>query len=171
MNAPHQTASLAKNVSRLSHLDLPGAGQVYVAGQYAYVGHITNAEGLGTSILDVSDPRKPKLVSQIAVGDRNSHSHKARVIGDIMIVNVEQNMTAIGRKADELPKLRTALRAELGRDPTHGELAAKLGISPADMSRVVYDARRRLQELIRDVLRDTVETESELDDEVRDLFG
>ncbi len=29
-----------------------------------------------------------------------------------MIVNVEQNMTAIGRKADELPKLRTQLRAD-----------------------------------------------------------
>jgi len=26
---------LARNVTRLSHLDLPGAGQVYVAGDYA----------------------------------------------------------------------------------------------------------------------------------------
>jgi hypothetical protein len=136
MNAPHQTASLAKNVTRLSHLDLPGAGQVYVAGQHAYIGHITNAEGLGTSILDVSDPRKPKIVSQIAVGDRNSHSHKARVIGDIMIVNVEQNMTAIGRKADELPKLRAELRAELGREPTHRELAGRLGVKDSDIPAV-----------------------------------
>jgi hypothetical protein len=136
MNAPHQTASLAKNVSRVSHLDLPGAGQVYVAGKYAYVGHITNKEGLGTSILDVSDPKKPRVLSQIAVGDKNSHSHKARVIGDIMIVNVEQNMTAIGRKADELPKLRTQLRGELGRDPTHRELAEKLGVNESDIPAV-----------------------------------
>ena len=106
MNAPNQTPTLAHNVSRLSHLDLPGAGQVYVDGKYAYVGHITNKEGLGTSILNISDPRKPRVVSQIQVGDANSHSHKARVIGDIMIVNMEQNMTGIGRKADELPKLR-----------------------------------------------------------------
>jgi len=103
MNAPHPAPSLTKNVTRISHLDLPGAGQVYVAGKYAYVGHITNEEGLGTSILDVSDPKKPKLLSQIPVGDRNSHSHKARVIGDIMIVNVEQNMTAIGRKPTSFP--------------------------------------------------------------------
>ncbi len=133
MNAPQQTPSLAKNVSPISHLDLPGAGQVYVAGKYAYVGHITNKEGLGTSILDVSDPKKPKLLSQIPVGDPGSHSHKARVIGDVMIVNVEQNMSAIGRKASELPGLRGQLRAALGRDPTHAELAEKLSVKASDV--------------------------------------
>jgi len=133
MNAPHQAPSLTKNVTRISHLDLPGAGQVYVAGKYAYVGHITNKEGLGTSILDVSDPRKPRLLSQVPVGDAHSHSHKARVIGDIMIVNVEQNMSAIGRKADELPKLRKQLRDALGRDPSHKELAEKLGVKESDI--------------------------------------
>ena len=94
MNAPHAAPSLTKNVTRVSRLELPGAGQVYVEGKYAYIGHITNKEGLGTSILDVSDPKNPKLLSQLPVGDKNSHSHKARVIGDIMIVNMEQNMTA-----------------------------------------------------------------------------
>jgi hypothetical protein len=84
-------------VKRLSRLELPGAGQIYVAGKYAYVGHITNKERLGTSILDVSDPRQPKLLSQIAVDEPESHSHKARVIGDLMIVNVEQNMGKLGR--------------------------------------------------------------------------
>ena len=91
MNAPSQVASLARNVTRISHLDLPGAGQVYVDGKHAYVGHITNKEGLATSILDVSDPKKPRIVSQLPVGDPDSHSHKARVAGDIMIVNMEQN--------------------------------------------------------------------------------
>jgi hypothetical protein len=90
---------LQRNVARLSHLDLPGAGQVTVAGRYAYVGHITNKQRLGTSILDVSDPRKPRLVSQLHLDDGDSHSHKARVIGELMIVNVEQNMGPLGRKA------------------------------------------------------------------------
>jgi hypothetical protein len=134
MNAPQHAPSLAQNVARISHLALPGAGQVYVAGKYAYVGHITNKEGLGTSILDISDPKKPKLVSQIPVGDPNSHSHKARVIGDVMIVNMEQNMAAIGRKAAELPKLRAELRAALGRDPSHAELAQKLGVRESDVA-------------------------------------
>ncbi|HEV3009047.1 MAG TPA: hypothetical protein VGX52_08455 [Burkholderiales bacterium] len=88
-----------RNVRRLAHLDLPGAGQVTVAGGCAYVGHITNKQRLGTSILDVSDPRKPRLVSQIHLDDGDSHSHKARVTGDLMIVNVEQNMGPMGRKA------------------------------------------------------------------------
>jgi hypothetical protein len=136
MNAPHQEPRLAHNVTRVSHLDLPGAGQVYVAGNYAYIGHITNKQGLGTSILDISDPRKPRVVSRLPVGDPGSHSHKARVIGDIMIVNMEQNMTAIGRKADELPGLRARLRTELGRDPTHTELADKLGVPASEIPAV-----------------------------------
>jgi hypothetical protein len=71
-----------------------------VAGDHAYVGHITNKQRLGTSILDVSDPRKPRLVSQIQLDDADSHSHKARVVGDLMIVNVEQNQGPTGRKAE-----------------------------------------------------------------------
>src|SRR5258706_13826100 len=102
MDRATNTEPLARNVKRVSHLDLPGAGQVYVAGGFAYVGHITNKQRLGTSIVDVSDPRKPKLVTQLLVDEPDSHSHKARVIGDLMIVNVEQNMGALGRKAENL---------------------------------------------------------------------
>ena len=76
-----------------------------MAGRYAYVGHITNKERLGTSILDVSDPARPRLVSQIFLEEENSHSHKARVAGELMIVNVEQNMGPSGRKgADGAPE-------------------------------------------------------------------
>ena len=84
-------ASLSRNVKRLGRLDLPGAGQVYVQGKHAYVGHIPNKAQLGTSILDVSEPAKPRVVSQIHLDDSRSHSHKARVVGDLMIVNSEQN--------------------------------------------------------------------------------
>ncbi|MDB4173154.1 RNA polymerase subunit sigma-70, partial [bacterium] len=97
---------VARNVNRISHLDLPGAGQVYVAGNYAYVGHIPNKEHLGTSIIDISDPKNPKVVSQITLDDHESHSHKARVVGDIMIVNSERNNSGLGRKAEQLPPAR-----------------------------------------------------------------
>ena len=130
------TAPLARNVTRLGHLDLPGAGQVYVHGRHVYIGHLPNKQNLGTSIVDVSDPRKPKVVSQIILEDTTSHSHKARVIGDLMIVNSERNMTKIGRKADELPGLRTRLTAELGRAPTHKELADKLVVAESDIPAV-----------------------------------
>src|SRR4029078_956715 len=47
-----------------------------------------------------------------------------------------QNMTAIGRKADELPGLRKRLQAELGRAPTHAELAEKLGVKESEIPEV-----------------------------------
>src|SRR3954463_14562293 len=97
MSAP--AAPLARTVKRLSHVEVPGAGQVYVAGDHAYIGHVPNPQSVGTSVVDVSDPRKPRIVSQIRMEDPDSHSHKARVIGDIMIVNHERNMSAIGRRA------------------------------------------------------------------------
>ena len=106
-SAKHQ---LAHKVTRLAHMELPGAGQVYVEGGYAYLGHLTNKEKLGTTILDITDPRKPRMVSQIFLDDPNSHSHKARVVGDIMIVNSEQNGTALGRKGEQLASARTAMQ-------------------------------------------------------------
>ena len=90
---------VSKNVKRLSRLELPGAGQVTVERKYAYVGHITNKERLATSILDVSDARNPRLLAQLHCDDGESHSHKARVAGDVMVINVEQNMGPLGRKA------------------------------------------------------------------------
>ena len=130
MNAPSQASQLSHNVTRISHLDLPGAGQVYVDGGYAYIGHIPNNQQLGTSILDVSDPKHPQVVCQITLDDPESHSHKARVIGNIMIVNSERNMTGIGRKADELPKLRVQLREALGRDADARGARAEAGRAP-----------------------------------------
>src|SRR5258706_7828128 len=91
------------NVPRLSHLDLPGAGQVTVAGDYAYVGHIPNKQRLGTSILDVRDPKHPKVLSQIFLEDPDSHSHKARVAGGNMILNSEPKKTPHRRPPREPP--------------------------------------------------------------------
>ena len=127
------TIKLAHNVTRLARMELTGAGQVYVEGQYAYIGHLTNKARLGTTILDVADPRKPRVVSQIFLDDENSHSHKARVVGDIMVVNNEQNASRLGRKSEILPATRAALEHTLGRAPTHAELAAELALDAADI--------------------------------------
>ena len=125
---------LTHNVTRLAHMELTGAGQVYVEGGYAYLGHLTNAEKLGTSILDITDPRKPRLVSQIFLDDPNSHSHKARVVGDIMIVNSEQNGSPLGRKGEQLASARMAMQQSLGRAPTHAELAARFSLQESDIA-------------------------------------
>src|SRR6478672_4354588 len=135
MNTIRQpTTMLARNVRRLGHLDLPGGGQVTVRGSHAYVGHIPNPDHLGTSIIDIADPGKPRVVATIRLEDHESHSHKVRVAGDIMVVNHERNMSKIGRRADELPAARRALADELKREPTRAEIAAKMSVTVDDLT-------------------------------------
>jgi len=130
------SGAAAKNVRRLGHLDLPGAGQVTVAGHYAYVGHIPNRQNLGTSIIDIADPSNPKLVATVTLEDPTSHSHKVRVAGDLMIVNHERNPTPVGRRAEQLPAVRRELSDGLGRAPTRAEIAQRLSITEADLAEV-----------------------------------
>src|SRR5215467_566344 len=137
-----QPVPLARNVRRLGHLDLPGAGQVTVAGHHAYVGHIPNKNHLGTSIIDIADPGNPRVVATITLDDHTSHSHKVRVAGDLMIVNHERNPTAIGRRADELPRAQREIAAALGRAPTPAELAARLGVTEPDIREIEAEAKR-----------------------------
>jgi hypothetical protein len=120
---------LARNVRRLGHLDLAGAGQVTIAGRHAYVGHLPNREQLGTTIVDVSEPARPRIVATVMLEDPRSHSHKVRVAGDLMVVNHERNPTAAGRRAEELPRVIGELTQALGRAPTAGELAGKLNVT------------------------------------------
>jgi hypothetical protein len=130
------TGALARNVRRVGHLDLPGAGQVNINGRYAYVGHIPNKDDLGTSIVDIADPANPRVVATVNVGDLASHSHKVRVSGDVMVVNHERNMTPVGRRAEQMPGVRRALRESLGREPTRAELAQRLNITEANVVEV-----------------------------------
>lgn len=81
------------NVRRLGHQSLNGhgnGGQVNVSRigneYYAFIGHMKD---MGTSIVNVTDPANPHIVSQIPISP-NNHSHKVRVCGELMIVNAEQ---------------------------------------------------------------------------------
>ncbi len=81
--SPRATA----NIRHLSRMELPGGGQITIQGRYAYVGHQNGPEG--TTILDISDPRKPKMVSRLMVPNELTHTHKVRVVDDLMITNSE----------------------------------------------------------------------------------
>ncbi len=135
---------LAKNIKRIGHLDIPGGGQVVVDGGYAFVGHMKPPHG--TSIIDVSDPTRPKVIATVELADTYSHSHKVRVVGNLMYTNVEQNNRHHLRRGDKLPEIRQRLSAALGRLPTDAEVAADLGaraseIAELDAARVRgYDA-------------------------------
>src|SRR5206468_10516814 len=101
--------------------------------RYAFVGHLPNPDGLGTSIVDIADPRRPRVAATVMLDDPASHSHKVRVANGIMVVNHERNMSRLGRPADQLPAARAALAKELKREPRRGEIAAKLSVSEDDL--------------------------------------
>lgn len=82
----------SRNVELVGHLDIEGGGMVDVHDGIAYIGHMKPP--FATSIVDVSDPANPKILSRIEAAPK-THSHKARVCGDIMISNREQYAESI----------------------------------------------------------------------------
>jgi hypothetical protein len=134
-----QTA-LSKRVRQLGVLDIVGGGQVVVQGDYVYIGHMKPP--YGTSIVDVSDRGNPRLVTQIKLDSDASHTHKVRVNGDVMIVNVEQNDRHFRIKAGKIADAEAALAASLGRPPADKEIAARIGVTAED----VPELRRVLKE-------------------------
>src|SRR5262249_27034497 len=129
-----ESEMLARNVRRLGHLDLPGAGQVTVRGSHAYVGHISHPHHLGPSIIDIGHPRPARAIPTITPDAHASTSHKVRVVGEVMIVNHERNMSKIGRRAEQLPAARRALAEALKREPTREEIAAQMSVSENDLA-------------------------------------
>ena len=77
----------SSNIRHLCRMELEGGGQIVIDGNYAYVGHQHRPHG--TTILDISDPRKPKVLSTLTPSHPWSHSHKVRIVGDLMVVNSE----------------------------------------------------------------------------------
>ena len=116
---------LFRNIRRLAHLDIEGGGEVVVRGSYAYVGHMKPP--MGTSIIDVSDPANPKVVSHVAPTDEWSHTHKVKVVGDLMITNVEMDRRHFLRKGDKI----AGLRAEGLSDD---QIADRLLVKAADIA-------------------------------------
>ena len=116
---------LSRNIRRLAHLDIEGGGEVVVRGSYAYVGHMKPP--MGTSIIDVSDPANPKVVSHVAPPDEWSHTHKVKVVGDLMITNVEMDRRHFLRKGDKI----AGLRAEGLSDD---QIADRLSVKASDIA-------------------------------------
>ncbi len=76
----------AKGIREVGYLDCPGGGQIVVDRNIAYIGHITSPHG--TSTVDVTDPRHPRLLETIDM-PMGTHSHKVRVENNLMIINRE----------------------------------------------------------------------------------
>lgn len=81
----------ARGLRTVGHSDLGGYGdgmQVMREGDALYVGHF-GPSGMGTSVLDVSDPTAPVLVEQWPA-PTGSHSHKVQVADGLLLVNHER---------------------------------------------------------------------------------
>lgn len=134
----------SSNISNLAQLNIEGGGQVVVHDGYAYIGHMKPPHG--TSIVDVSDPKNPKVVKHLEISPW-SHSHKVRVCGDIMITNVEQDRRHfLRRETTRLKEALERLAGELGRMPEDNELAADLGIDVDALSDLQAAMQRGYEE-------------------------
>lgn len=124
-------SSISGPLRHLSRTEIPGGGQITVRGSLAFVGHM--APPLGTTILDVSDPRKPSIVCQIEIEEKWTKSHKVRVTGDLMIVNQELYNKHFFKKHHIVSDAERELTNTYGRHPTDEELASKLDITRAGL--------------------------------------
>ena len=66
------------------------------------------------------------MVSHVPPPDEWSHTHKVRVVGDLMITNVEQDKRHFLRKGDKIAGLRTEGISDVG-------IAETLGVEPSDI--------------------------------------
>lgn len=120
------------NAKLVSHIDCPGGGQVWVDGDTLYVGHMEAPSG--TSIFDISDPRKPKALARIDL-PQGWHSHKVRAKDGIMIVNHE----AIGEGGP--PDFGGGLAIYDVARPTAPKLITKWQTDGAGVHRYDFDGR------------------------------
>jgi hypothetical protein len=81
----------ARGLELVGHTDLGGKGdgmQVMRNGDIVYVGHMGDF-GVGTSVVDVSDLRRPRVVAQLPAPKR-AHAHKAQYADGLLLVNHER---------------------------------------------------------------------------------
>lgn len=127
------TMPLAKHMRRVGHLDLVGGGQVRIENGFAFVGHMKPPAG--TTVIDVRDPKNPKVIAELALNDLRSHTHKVRIAGDIMVTNVEQNERHAVRRASKLKDVEAMLAARLGRPASDAEVAREMSLKPEQLAR------------------------------------
>lgn len=133
----------ARNVRLVGHSDLNGWGdafQVRVSKGICYVA----ASGInghdGITILDVKDPRNPKVVNQISDSEA-ARTHKVlQISDDIMITNSELRP---GMK-DKHPDVKGGLRVLDCSDPINPKLIRYAETDGRGIHRPIYDPRRKL---------------------------
>ena len=78
----------ALNMRLVGQTGLNGHGDcmhINLKAGYAFVAHMGESR-VGTSVVDVSDPGRPRVVTQLET-PVGTHSHKVQVVGDVLLVN------------------------------------------------------------------------------------
>lgn len=91
MGMGRAATSEARGMRLVGHTDLGGFGggmQLQAVDGVLYVGHV-GTSGMGTSVLDVSDPTAPRLVRQWPA-PAGTHTHKVQVAEGLLLVNHER---------------------------------------------------------------------------------
>src|SRR5438034_4428755 len=86
-----------RGVELVGHSDLEGRGdgmQIMRGGDFLYVGHMGDF-GIGTTVLDIADPARPKVLRQISV-PKGTHSHKVQLADGLLLANHEQYPYRVG---------------------------------------------------------------------------
>ena len=81
----------ARGLELVGHSDLDGRGdgmQVMRNGDVLYVGHMGDF-GVGTSVVDISDLTRPRVVAQLPA-PRRAHAHKTQYADGLLLVNHER---------------------------------------------------------------------------------
>lgn len=129
-----------KNVRLVAHSDLEGWGdafQIQVRDGLCYVAASGINRHHGLTILDVSDPRRPKIVNRL-VDKPIARTHKVLLIDDVLITNSE---TTLGV---EDPEVFGGLRIFDNRDPKNPKFVKYVKTDGTGIHRPIYDPKRKL---------------------------
>ena len=129
-----------KNVRVVGHSDLNGWGdtfQIQVRDGLAYVA-ASGANGHnGLTILDVSNPSKPKVVNQIS-DPPGARTHKILLVGDVLYTNSEK------RPESDDPELIGGMRMFDLSDPANPRLINYIETEGRGIHRPIHDRNRDL---------------------------
>ncbi len=129
----------SRNVRLVGHSDLDGWGdafQVTVRDGIAYIAASGESGHEGTTILDVTDPTRPRVIARMPAPE-GTHSHKTQLLDGYLIVNHEQ------RRGYEGSAFRPGIRIVDVSDPAHPRDAAFFPTAGRGVHRPIVDAEHR----------------------------
>ena len=127
-----------RGLELVGHTDLDGKGdgmQIMRDGDVLYVGHMGDF-GVGTSVVDVSDVSRPRVVRQIGV-PRGTHSHKVQLAKGLLLANHEQYPYRVGA-----PESTGLLVYDVTRDARDPRRIGFLPIDGLGVHRIWWDGGR-----------------------------